>query len=26
MHATVEIVSGLDVRPTSPFPAPTRQT
>jgi non-specific serine/threonine protein kinase len=26
MHATVEIVSGLDVRPTSPSPAPTRQT
>jgi DNA-binding CsgD family transcriptional regulator len=26
MHATVEIVSGLDVRSTSPFPAPTRQT
>jgi DNA-binding CsgD family transcriptional regulator len=26
MHSTVEIVSGLDVRPTSPVPAPTRQT
>jgi hypothetical protein len=26
MHATVEIVSGLDVRPTSPVAAPTRQT